>query len=116
MGQANRSASRIQPKAVNCGIIGDKCRPEVAGDVMSGVDQVGVDVHVKFGDSLLNSGRLIHLCLATPVLHNFVQYLITFYIQPESASDVISATFVRLIIYNNCVKCRDPCVNRCGEI
>ena len=39
----------------------EKCRPEVADDVISGVatEQVGVDLHVKFGDSIFNSGRTI---------------------------------------------------------
>ena len=38
-----------------------------------------MDVHVKLGDSMLNSGQII-----------FVQYLITSYNRPEEASDVIS--------------------------
>ena len=62
----------------------DKCRPQVAGDVISGVvlDLVGMDVSVKFGDSMLNSGRI------------FVQYLIAFCIRLEAAGDVISCRFV----------------------
>ena len=39
----------------------DKCRPEVADDVISSeaVDYVGMDVCEKFGDSILNIGRII---------------------------------------------------------
>ena len=38
-------------------------RPEVVCDVISGADvnEVAVDVRVKFGDSWLNSGRIIQL-------------------------------------------------------
>ena len=37
----------------------DKCRPEVAGDVVSGavIDPVGLDVPAKFGDSRSNHSR-----------------------------------------------------------
>ena len=68
MGQAKRRATNIQPKAVGSDIFGyfpnfDKCRSEVAGDVMSGVavDHVGVDVRSTIGESGLNSGRIILL-------------------------------------------------------
>ena len=51
-------------KAVGCGIFGhfsnfDKCRPEVAGEVVSGtaLDYVGLDVPVKCGDSKSNGSR-----------------------------------------------------------
>ena len=39
----------------------DKCRPEVAGDVISclAVESVGMEVRAKHGDSRLNSGRII---------------------------------------------------------
>ena len=40
------------------------CRLEVVGDAISGVvvvDQVGVDIRVKFGDSRLNRGPIIRL-------------------------------------------------------
>ena len=41
----------------------DKCRPEVAGDVISGValGYVSMDVRAKLGDSRLNNGRIIQL-------------------------------------------------------
>ena len=52
----NRSGE-IKPKAIGCGILAvffnlDNCRPEVAGDVVSGValDHVGMDVTAKFAD------------------------------------------------------------------
>ena len=61
VGQAKRRTTKIRPKAVGCGIFGrfssfDKCRLEVAGDVVSGanVGQVGTDIPVKLGDSRLN--------------------------------------------------------------
>ena len=39
------------------------CRPEAAGDVMSGMalDYDGTDVHASFGDYKLNSDRIIPL-------------------------------------------------------
>ena len=41
----------------------ERCRQEVADDVVSdvAVDYVGMGVRVKFGDSMLNSGRIIQL-------------------------------------------------------
>ena len=66
MKQAKRRATNIRPNAVAGGIFGrfvnfDKCRSEVAGDVISGlaVDYVGTDVRATFGESGLNSGRII---------------------------------------------------------
>ena len=66
MRQAKRRATKIRPKAIGSGIFGrfpnfDKCRSEVAGDVMSGVavHYVGMDVRSTFGESGLNSGRII---------------------------------------------------------
>ena len=66
VGQVKRRATKIRPKAVGSGIFGrfpnfDKCPSEVAGDVISGVavDYVGVDVRATFGDSGLNSVRII---------------------------------------------------------
>ena len=65
MGQANRCATKIQPKAVGGGIFGrilksGNCRLEVSDNVISGaaVGWVGVDVRVKFDDSTLNSAEL----------------------------------------------------------
>ena len=59
--QAKRCTIKIQPTAVGKRhfqpffLNFDKCRPKVAGDVISGVavDKVGMDVRVKFGDSRL---------------------------------------------------------------
>ena len=56
---------KIPPDAVGVGICDiifrDNFRPEVDSDVMCGiaVDWVGVDVHVKFGDSMSNGSRYI---------------------------------------------------------
>ena len=68
VGQANRRATKIRPKAVGSSIFGcfpsfDKCRSEVAGDVISSVavEYIGMDVRVTFGESGLNSGRIIGL-------------------------------------------------------
>ena len=62
------SSEEIRPKAVGGSIFGrflnfDKCRPEVASDVISGVAlfYVGMGVRAKFGDSRLNSGQIIRL-------------------------------------------------------
>ena len=53
----------IRPKAVGCGIFGrfsnfDKCRPELAGDVISGVAlaHIGMDGSAELGDFRLNIG------------------------------------------------------------
>ena len=48
-----------------------KCRPEVAGDVVYGktVFYVDVDVRATFGDSPLNSGRIMRRPMA---MRNFV--------------------------------------------
>ena len=66
MRQAKRRAIKIRPKAVGSGIFSlfanfDKCRSEVAGDVMSGmaVDYVGMYVCATFSESGLNSGQII---------------------------------------------------------
>ena len=67
-GQTKRRATKIRPKAVACGIFGrfanfDKFRPEGFGDVISGaaVGYFGADVCATFGESGLNSGRIIGL-------------------------------------------------------
>ena len=61
LGQQKSHSTKIRPKAVGGGILGrfsnvDKCRPEVAGDVIFGtaVDLVGMDVSAKCGDSTIN--------------------------------------------------------------
>ena len=58
----------MRPKAVGVGIFCcfsnfDKCRLEVAYDVISSVPvgSVGMDVLVKFGESMLNRGLIIRL-------------------------------------------------------
>ena len=96
----------------------DKCRPEAGGDIISGMalDYVGTDVPAGFDDSRLNSGRIIRLCPAGPVLRTFVEYLITFYSRPEAASDVISGMFVGPVVRDKSVKSHDPSLNRSREI
>ena len=66
VGQAKLRATKIGPKAVGSGIFGyfpnfDKCRSEVADDVISvvAVDWFRMDVLATFGESELNSGRII---------------------------------------------------------
>ena len=50
-----------------------------------------------------------NLCPPVPVLRSFKQYFIAFCTLPESASDAISDSFVRLIVLDKYVKYRDPC-------
>ena len=57
-----------------------------------------MDVRVKFGDSMLNNGRIIRLFAGCIVLHTIVQYLIVFCSRRDKASVVISGRFVELII------------------
>ena len=96
----------------------DKCRPEVASDVMCGMalDDVGADVQASFGDYRLNSGRIIRLCPAGPVLHTFVEFCIAFCSRQEAASYVISNAFVKAIVPDKCVKLCGPRLNRSREI
>ena len=61
-----RCATKIRHKAVGGGILDlflnfEKCRPEVADDVISGlvVEYVCMDSRLKLGDSTLNIGRII---------------------------------------------------------
>ena len=75
-GQVKRRTTNILYKAVGSGIFGrfpneDNSRSEVADDVISGValDCVGVDVRATFGESRLNSGRII-LLFCRPDLFN----------------------------------------------
>ena len=82
-GLAKRHATKIRPKAIggnisDCFLELDKCRPEVAGDVVSdaAVHLVSMDNHVKCCDSMLNSGQIIWL--AGPLLRTFVRDLIAF--------------------------------------
>ena len=66
MGGKNATPLKFDSKAVGGGISAvfsnfEKCRPGVADAVISSValDQVGMDVRVKFGDSTLNRGLII---------------------------------------------------------
>ena len=66
MGRAKRHTTTIRPKAVGDGIFRrsaniDKCRFEVAADVISGVavEWVGMDARVAYGEYGINSGRII---------------------------------------------------------
>ena len=68
MGQAKRRATQIRPKGAGSDIFDrfpnfDQCRSEVTGDVIPGaaVDYVGMNVPATFGESGLNSGRIISL-------------------------------------------------------
>ena len=53
---------------------------------------------------------------AAPVLRTFVQYLNAFCSWPDTASEVLSGCFVRTIVDDKRVKCRDPRLNRSREI
>ena len=78
----NRSPE-IRPEVVGGGIVHrffgnfHKCRPEVAGDVRSGltVESVGMNVLAKCGDSRLNYSTISS---TGPVMRTVVQYLIEF--------------------------------------
>ena len=122
VGQAKCRASKIRPNAVEGWFFGrfsnfDKCRPEVADDVIFGVAETMVDInlHVKFGGSMLKSGRIIRL-LSAPALRNFAQYLITFCSRLEAASDVISGRIARPIVVDKRVKLCHPCLKRSREL
>ena len=79
VGQAKRRATKIRPKAIESTILGpfpnfDKCRSEIAGNIMSGVavQYVGEGVRSTFGKSALNSGRIIWLLASrTRFKHHF---------------------------------------------
>ena len=114
MGQAKRRTTKIRRKAVGGGIFGrfanfDKCRPEVAGDLISdvAVDWVVMDVRATFGESGLSIGLInyLTLCPAGPVLRiTFPWYFIAFCSRPKVASDIVSATFVESVVPDNRVK------------
>ena len=53
---------------------------------------------------------------AAPVLHTFVQYMITLFSRAEAASDVTSGTFCVLAVPDKCFKLRDSRLYRSPEI
>ena len=57
-------------------------------------------------DSFFGRTHIAHICA----------YLVTFCSRPKSESDVISSTFVRLIVRDKHVKLRDPSLNCSLEI
>ena len=68
-----------------------------------------MNVRATFGESGLNSGRIISLWPAGPVLHiSFVRYLIAFCSRPQATNDVISGRFERSVISDKLVKFGDP--------
>ena len=58
-----------------------------AGDVISGVanDEVGFDVRVKFGYSMLNISRIVGLFASWTRSTHFMQYSIAFGSRPKAA-------------------------------
>ena len=82
MGQAKRRTTKFDPKLTEAAFsrlfccrvsnIG-KRRSEVVDDVISAVavDWVGVDVPVKFGDSMLNSDRIMRLFVGRTSFSDF---------------------------------------------
>ena len=96
----------------------DKCRPEVADDVIPSVagKHVSMDVCVKFGNYRLNSGRIIRLSKSRPFFQTVAQYFVAFCCRPEAASDVMSSSFVGAIIRDKDAKFRDPYLNRSRQI
>ena len=92
----------------------DKCRSEVAGDVISGL-AVGMGICTTFVESGVNSGRIIWQ--ARPVLPTtFVQYLIAFYSRPEATSDAISSSNAGQVDMDVCVKFDASRSNRSRDI
>ena len=103
--RSNHSGESL-PKAVACGIFGrssnfDKCQPEVAGNVISGVavDFVGSDVRAKCSVSRLENDRIIRLFGRSDPFYAILysRYLIAFCSRPEAATDVISGKFLELV-------------------
>ena len=85
----------IQPKAVGGGTFErflnfHKCRPEVAGDVISrrSVESAGMDVRAKFDDSRLNNGRIMRL-LGRPYPFYALLYSIYLYFAVDQKQLVI---------------------------
>ena len=109
MGQAKRHANKIRLKAVGDGIFGlfsnfDKCRQEVADDIIFGVDKeyVGMDIRVLFGDSTLNSDQITRLVAGCSRFTHFCA-VVSCILQPsaeQAASEVISGRFVGPIFYD----------------
>ena len=92
MGQAKRRTTKIQPKAIGGGIfVRVSNYTEVAGEVISdaAVDYFSMDVCATFGESGLNSGRIIRLFGWHYDLRiTFVQYLTAFCSRPEATMHV----------------------------
>ena len=84
----------------------ENCRPEVSGDVISGVsvDNVDKDVHVNFCDSTTRTGQIITLLAGQIHYMHFCAVFNVFFRGPEAGSDVISDRFGRPIVTNTCVK------------
>ena len=61
-----------------------------------------MDVLLKFGDSVLNSDRILDFLSFSPVLRTFMQYLVAFCSRPEAGSGVISGRFVTPIVPDKC--------------
>ena len=90
-----------------------KCRPQVAGDVISGmtVDQVGMDGLAKFGDSRSNISRIIQHFGQPNQFYAFCAAF-NYSLQPSrTASDVISGKK-----HDKRIKFHDPRLNCSREI
>ena len=94
-------------------LIRKRCRYSSLDKFEDAIDTT-LDFSASFGDSRLNSGRIIRLRPAGPVLRTFVWYSVAFCSRPEAANDVFGR-FMRQIVFNKCVKVRDPCFNRSHE-
>ena len=99
MGQEKRRVTKIRrPKAGQSGTsINDKCRPEVAGDVISGmvVEYANLNDCAQFGGSRLNSIQIIRIFdRPDPFYALLCSILFAFCSRSEAASDVISGRFV----------------------
>ena len=118
VGEAKRCATKIDPKQseVAFGPFFSNfynCRPEVADDVISSVavDYICMDVHVNFGDSMLNVAELFGSLPVGPVLPTYMKYSFAFCCWPEAASHVISGKCIFLTGPDKLVQFRDPRLN-----
>ena len=113
IGRARQNAvpQKFDPKPSEVALLAvfpnfDKCRPEVAGDVVSGVavDWVGLDVCVRFGHSRFNRGRIIRLFAGrTHFAHvcavfNFLNHSLE--IPPESIRGSFGQFFLHAITFH----------------
>ena len=75
-----------------------------------------MDIHIKFGDSTLNNGRIIRLFAGRISFTHFWAVFKYFCSRLEAASDVVSSRFVEPTVPNKSVKFGNPGADRSREI